>query len=142
MWSPGPLARRRMRWAYALFVAQAVLRIPARTGFSLQVPTCEVKLDLALAALSLTKYAHIVLFGLFFLMTWAVLTGRRRTRFAWAMTATLVMGLVVELEQGATGTGNCRMRDLIPDAAGGLVALALILLSLRASAVIHARRVH
>jgi hypothetical protein len=36
------------------------------------------------------------------------------------------MGLVVELEEGATRTGNCRLTDLLPDLAGALVALLLV----------------
>jgi len=33
----------------------------------------------------------------------------------------MLVGLMVELEQGATGTGNCQLHDLIPDALGVLL---------------------
>jgi hypothetical protein len=41
--------------------------------------------------------------------------------------ATIVFGAVIELEQGATRTGNCELHDLIPDAIGAFVASVLVL---------------
>lgn len=116
-----------IRWAYLIFVVIAVLRIPARTGFQLQTPVCDLTLSLATAALSFTNYAHMILFALFFLITWAQMS-RSPAGFAWATLATLLMGAIVELEQGATRTGNCRARDLIPDALGALLGIGIVLL--------------
>ena len=45
----------------------------------------------------------------------------------WSLAATLLLGLLVELEEGATRTGNCRLTDVLPDAVGGLIAMALVL---------------
>jgi hypothetical protein len=33
----------------------------------------------------------------------------------------LVMGALVEAAEGIAGTGNCRLRDLVPDSAGAVV---------------------
>jgi len=52
--------------------------------------------------------------------------------FALAALATMLVGLMVELEQGATGTGNCQLHDLIPDALGVLLGAFLMLLWWRA----------
>ena len=124
----GIIAMLGKRWAYIAFVSMSVLAIPARTGFRLQWPSCETVLTAQNIALSLTKYAHVVLFGIFFIMTVAQLRGTYASRFAWAALATLVFGAVIELEQGATRTGNCRARDLSPDALGVLLGIAVVML--------------
>jgi len=118
------LALRGVRWAYAIFILLGFIWIPARTGFHLHRPPCETAFDFHLALFSLTKYKHIFLFGVFFLMTWVQL---RRVRYAllWAALATLAMGVLIELEEGATGTGHCAARDLLPDAAGALAGAAV-----------------
>ena len=127
MKEPATCARCWLRWAYAVFLALAVFRIPARTGFVLRPLQCDMRLDVALAAESVAKWSHLVLFAAFFAMTWAVLSIRTWPRFAIAMGATFVLGALVELQQGMTRTGNCRARDLLPDAAGGLTAFIAIL---------------
>jgi VanZ family protein len=38
-----------------------------------------------------------------------------------AAVAVLAMGVYVEVAEGVTGMGHCRLRDLVPDAAGALV---------------------
>ena len=113
------------RWAYAGFLVVAISRIPAHTGFRLQIPHCE-GVSVAGVALSMTKWAHIMLFGWFFLLTAAQFKRRTAGNMAWALIATVVMGLVIELEEGAARTGNCAMRDLFPDLAGGLIGWALV----------------
>ncbi|HSP14926.1 MAG TPA: hypothetical protein VLV78_09255 [Thermoanaerobaculia bacterium] len=114
------LALRGARWAYAVFVILAFVWIPARTGFHLHRPECQMRLSLDLVLFSLTKYKHVFLFGVFFLMTRVQLA---RTRYAplLAAAATLAIGVLIEIEEGATRTGNCAMRDLFPDGAGALV---------------------
>ena len=39
-------------------------------------------------------------------------------------------GIYVEVAEGITGRGHCRLRDLVPDAAGALLG-ALVLVSMR-----------
>jgi hypothetical protein len=76
----------------------------------------------------MTNYAHIVLFAVFFVMTTRQL--RMNTRAAWfcAGIATVVMGALVEGAQAVTGSGHCRVRDLVPDAAGALLGAGLVFL--------------
>ena len=45
----------------------------------------------------------------------------------FALIATLPLGLLVELEEGVTRTGDCRLADLLPDLGGGLIAMSLLL---------------
>ncbi len=52
----------------------------------------------------------------------------RTADFAWAALATIAMGALVEVGQGVSGKGHCRLRDLIPDAAGVLLGSVLVLL--------------
>lgn len=115
------LSLRGVRWAYATFVVLGLLYFPARAGFRLDPTSCQLALDLPLALLSLTNYAHIVLFALFFLMTSAQFRAFDSRTFALAALATLVMGGSVEAAQGISGHGHCRLRDLVPDGAGTLL---------------------
>ena len=39
---------------------------------------------------------------------------------------TLTVGALLELAQGLTGAGHCRLRDLLPDPAGALLGWALL----------------
>jgi hypothetical protein len=52
----------------------------------------------------------------------------RWSGFAWAGVACIIMGLLVELAEGFSGKGHCRMRDLVPDSAGILLGAAIVLL--------------
>src|SRR5512140_3822958 len=113
-------ALRGARWAYAVFIVLAFVWIPARTGFRLHRPPCDFDVTPDFSLASLLKYKHVVLFGIFFLMTRVQLA---RTRYASviAAAATLAVGVLIELEEGATGTGYCKLVDLLPDALGALV---------------------
>lgn len=135
----GVLAFFRQRWAYALFVLLSLAYIPARTGFQLQTPQCEGVPSLGLALFSLTNYAHIVLFSVFFLMTVMQFPVRNGTALGWAALATLVMGALVELAEGATRTGHCRLRDLVPDTAGAALGAVAILASQQIAGLISSR---
>jgi hypothetical protein len=64
---------------------------------------------------SLQNYNHIVLFAIFTLMTLAQFRKEGPQRFALTLSAVLLMGVVVEVEQALFGRGHCRVRDLIPD---------------------------
>jgi catechol 2,3-dioxygenase-like lactoylglutathione lyase family enzyme len=112
------LSLRGVRWAYATFILLSLLYFPAKTGFRLNPTACQLALDLPLALFSLTNYAHVVLFALFFLMTSAQFRAFGAGVLAWAALATLAMGAAVEAAQGISGWGHCRLRDLVPDGAG------------------------
>ncbi|PYQ60366.1 MAG: hypothetical protein DMF58_08470 [Acidobacteria bacterium] len=117
-------ALRGARWAYTIFVILAFVWIPARTGFHLHRPPCEIRFTFDLALNSLMKYKHITLWGAFFLMTWVQF---RRNRYALliAAIATIAVGILIELEEGATGTGYCRATDLMPDVVGALIGAVI-----------------
>ena len=117
---------RLSRIAYGLFIVLGLLYFPEKAGFQVTSPICEWKFDLALAVHSLTNYRHIILFTFFFLLTYAQLPGVRGA-LIWSAAASMTMGLLVELAQGTTGEGHCRMRDLIPDAVGALAGATLVL---------------
>ena len=130
------LLLRRTRWArpslwasrfgYAVLVLQAPAYFLAKSGFTVSSPVCRWTFGIALATHSLTNYPHIILFTLFFLLTYVQLPGNPKA-VIWSIAATLAMGLLVELAQGATGQGNCRMRDLIPDLAGALIGCVVVM---------------
>ena len=117
-------ALRGARWAYAIFILLGLFWIPGRTGFHLHRPPCHLELNLDLALYSMRKYKHIFFFGMFSLMTYAQMP-KARYAFLWAALATMAMGVLIELEEGATGTGTCNARDLVPNAAGVLIAEAI-----------------
>jgi VanZ family protein len=85
-----------------------------------------MRLTMEKIGLSLTKVPHVVLFGFFFLVTAAQFDRIDRRTLAWSGLATLVMGLLVELEEGATRTGNCRLTDVLPDILGALIVGAVL----------------
>lgn len=117
-------ALRGARWAYAIFLVLALVWIPARTGFRLHRPPCQMQFTVDLVRNSLSKYKHIFLWGAFFLMTWVQV---RRSRYGLliAAVATIAVGILIELEEGATGTGMCRATDLLPDAVGAMIGAVI-----------------
>ncbi|MDQ2855910.1 MAG: hypothetical protein M3R68_06255, partial [Acidobacteriota bacterium] len=121
------LSLRGVRWAYVTFVVLGLLYFPVSVGFRLNPQPCEGIPDFALAIFSLTNYPHIVLFTLFFLMTRAQFRTYNWSVFAWAALAGIVMGALVEIAEGISGSGHCRLRDLIPDAAGILLGSVIVL---------------
>ena len=128
----GVLSLRGVRWAFVAFAVLGLLYFPAKSGFRLDPDPCQLIFGVSLAIHSLTNYGHIVLFALFFVMASAQFRAPDRRAFAWSAAATIVMGALVEVAQGATGEGNCRARDLIPDALGILVGSVIALLLKRA----------
>lgn len=122
------LSLRGMRWAYVTFVLLGLLYFPVSVGFRLNPQPCTLIPSIPLAVHSLTNYRHIVLFVLFFLMTSAQFRMSQWRGYAWAALACMTMGLLVELAQGISGNGHCRMRDLIPDAAGVLLGAGVVFL--------------
>jgi hypothetical protein len=124
----GVLSVRGVRWAYITFVLLGLLYFPASVGFQLDPQPCELTINIPLAIHSLTNYAHIVLFALFFVMTSAQLRMANWSAFAWAAMAATVMGVLIEIDEGVTGKGHCRLRDLIPNAVGILLGTVIVLL--------------
>jgi hypothetical protein len=125
------LSLRGVRWAYVSFIVLGLAYFPMRVGFRFAPHACQLTFDARLAMFSLTNYPHIVLFGLFFMMSTVHFGGRRwadRSAIARAAVVTLIMGVLVELAEGVTGKGNCRLRDLIPDSAGILLGATLMIL--------------
>ena len=122
-----PLALRGHRWAYFAFVVLGLLYFPARVGFHLTPRACELPVDRHLAVVSLTNYAHMLLFAPFFILSLAQFDGGGGWRFVWAFAATIVMGAPVEVAEGVTGSGHCRLRDLIPDGVGAVLGSLLVL---------------
>jgi hypothetical protein len=127
---------RQRRWLYATYMIVAVTRIPARTKFHLVTPVCDTRLTLENASRSMTKVPHMVLFGLFALVTAAQFNRLDRRTIYWSLAATAALGLIVELEEGTTRTGNCRITDVAPDIVGALamlVPLAVVIAAVRAA---------
>jgi hypothetical protein len=122
------LALRGSRWAYAGFVLLSLTSFAARVHFQLEPRACELQFDAGLALFSLTNYWHMVLFGFFYILSYPQFRERGSAAVAWSVGATLVMGALVEMAQGVSGSGHCRARDLIPDLAGALIGAGLVLL--------------
>jgi xanthine/uracil permease len=105
---------------------------PVRVDWHFAPRAYQLTFSPQLAVFSLTNAPHIMLFGLFFMMSAIHLGGRKwttRSALSRAAAVTLVFGTLVEMAEGVTGSGNCRVRDLIPDSAGILCgAIVLILL--------------
>src|SRR3989449_7326235 len=122
------IALRGKRWAYLTFVLLGLLYFPAQTHFRVHAPKCEQLLPtIQVLVLSLHNYAHIALFAGFYWMSW-VQFRRTEARSVWALLATLLVGGLVEIAEGMTGRGHCRLRDLVAGAAGGLGASLLLAL--------------
>src|SRR5467141_1563394 len=122
------IALRGKRWAYFAFVVLGLLYFPAQTHFRVHAPKCEQLLPtIQVLVLSLHNYAYIALFAGFYWMSW-VQFRRADARGVWALLATLLVGALVEIAEGMTmtGRGHCRVRDLVPDAAGALGAALLL----------------
>ena len=101
--------------------------IPARTHFHFHALRCDARFTAANVNAALSKGPHIVLFGSFFLLTAAQFDRIDRRSMAWSLAATLVLGTVVEIEEGLTRTGNCRYTDVLPDLFGGLLVMAALM---------------
>lgn len=123
----GILSLRGARWAYVAFLVLGLLYFPAKAGFRVDSHPCELVFGLPLAAHSLTNYPHIGLFALGFVLASAQFRMTHGSDFVGAASINLAMGALVEVAQGLTGQGHCRVRDLIPDAVGtGLGCIAVL----------------
>lgn len=117
------------RGAYVIFVLWALTRIPSRTNYELVAPSCDLWPAGEDWRGSLTNWPHMILFGLFFFITWLQFRGRPSVRLGAAAAVTLVFSAVIELEQGATRTGNCEIHDLLPNLIGVSMVAAVLLLA-------------
>jgi hypothetical protein len=137
----GALVTPRLRWrraAFVGFVALGLASFALRAGWPakpLAPQACEGVVGSALAVHSFRNTPHILLFAVCFLIAraqfrWTGADGRSSQRAgAGAFGITMVIGALLELAQGATGAGHCRLRDLLPDAAGALLGWAMVLAS-------------
>lgn len=119
---------RASRWTYCIVVPLSLLYFPFKSGFRVRPVACEWTFGWDLAIQSFRNIPHIVMFAVFFLLTWAQLPNKK-TAVLWSAVACFVMGFLVEVAEGATGIHNCRMRDLIPDMAGAAVGAVVILVA-------------
>lgn len=115
------------RWAYFTTIVLGCLFFLVRVNFHLNPTACQITFDIPLAVHSLTNYKHIILFAVFFLMTRRQIHKTGYAGFGWAALGTVAFGLIVELLEGLTGDGHCRMRDLVPDLAGVLLGQVVFL---------------
>ncbi len=134
----GPPALLASRIAFGVFVVAGLAYFPYKAGWNLQPIECEWTFDAALAVHSMANVPHIVLFAIFFPLTYAQLPGIRRA-LAWSFAACLAMGFLVEIAQGLTGVHHCRMRNLIPNTAGALIGAVLVVAGRKAVALARAR---
>lgn len=130
----------RRRAAFAGFVALGLCSFPLRAGWPgtpLSPRACEGMVGRELALYSFHNTPHIVLFALCFLLARRQLSRPEPGRGGWwragagAFLVTLAIGALVELAEGASGAGHCRLRDLLPDAAGALLGWVML-------AIVHA----
>ena len=121
---------RGARWAYAAFLGLTLLYFPQKGGFDFQPPACSAALGQELFVTSATNYSHIVLFALFFLISYGHFAKSRARSWpplAVAAAATLIMSAVIEVLQGMSNTGNCELRDVIPDVIGMSLGIGVVL---------------
>lgn len=119
-------ALRWRRAAFAAFLALGLLSFPVRAGWpdaALAPRACEGVVSMGLALHSFRNVPHLALFPLLFLLARRQFTGPHAGIFAFG--TTLAFGAALELAQGLSGAGHCRLRDLLPDAAGALAGWGL-----------------
>jgi hypothetical protein len=122
------LAVRGRRWAYVAFMILGFLYFPIKSHFTFDSHfPCELTFGLPLAIHSLRNFPHIILFAVGFVLTAAQFRLSKWLDYAWAATIIITFGLLVEILEGVTRQGNCRMRDLIPDAVGSLVGAVIVI---------------
>ena len=122
----GLLAFLGIRPAYVTYIVLSLLYFPLQVGFVFHPRACQMAISPALALEALTNWGHVMLFGIFYVMTLAQFRRRNVAAFAWSALIVMTMGALVEVAEGVTGGRNCRLRDLVPDAAGAVLAMAVL----------------
>jgi len=120
------LAIRGARWAYVGLVMWILLHPPASVGFHMHPKACELTVNLPLALHSLSNYPHMILFGIFFLVTTIHFHFTGWQSLAWSIGLTVAMGAGMEMAQGLSGTHHCKAIDLVPDFIGALLGLVVV----------------
>ena len=115
------------RWVYGIVFPLSLLYFPIKAG-GVRPIQCQWTFDFKMAVYSLGNFPHMIGFAIFFVLTVAQLPNVKRA-IAWAFAASLVLGFLVEIAEGATGIHNCRMRDLIPDMAGACIGALVIVIA-------------
>ena len=122
------LSLRGMRWAYVAFLLLGLLYFPLKSGFRFDPNyPCELTFGAALAMHSLRNVPHIVLFAIGFILTAAQFRLSKWWDFMLAALLMMTVGALVEILEGVTRQGNCRMRDLIPDSVGAALGAIIVL---------------
>ncbi|HET8714005.1 MAG TPA: hypothetical protein VFM23_10035 [Gemmatimonadales bacterium] len=120
------IALRGKRWAYFAFVLLGLAYFPLQPQFRAQIPKCDLLLPTKQVLLhGLQNYVVVALFAGFCWISWAQFR-RARLRSVWAFGTTVVGGALVEVAGSMMKGGHCRLRDLVPAAAGAL-GMALVL---------------
>lgn len=120
------LALLRKRWAYVAFMTLALLRIPLRTGFDFERPVCALTPTRAQVVESFGNTPHVIIFAVLFIVTAVQFRGALARRLGWTTLIALGFGILLELEQTLTRTGNCDLHDLVPNAVGMVIGAVVI----------------
>ena len=126
IWGFALLSIRGTRWAYVAFMLLAFVYFPARVGFQIHPRSCEMAIDLPMIALSLKNSPHIIMLAIFFVITSAQFRMNTGSAYLGAGLLTIAMGTLIEIGEGISGNGHCRLRDLVPDSAGALIGAAVV----------------
>jgi VanZ family protein len=105
-----------------------LLHAPASIGFQMHPKACYLTVNLPLALASLSNYPHMILFGIFFVVTALHFRLSGLQPLAWAIGATVAMGAGMEIAQGLSGTHHCKAIDLTPDFIGAMLGLLIVVL--------------
>jgi hypothetical protein len=118
------------RWAYIAFMVSSFLYFPAQAGFHIDPHSCELLVPAGLALFSFRNYAHEILFSLFFIVSVIHFSHGAPSRWSVLIRAaigSLIYGVIIEVGEGLSGHGHCRLRDLLPDSAGIVVGAMAVL---------------
>ncbi len=117
------------RWAYIAFMLSSFLYFPAQVGLHIDPKSCEMLVPLNLALYSFHNYGHEILFTLFFVVSvihFSRGSDSHRSVLVKSAIGSLLYGLIIEIGEGISGHGHCRLRDLLPDSAGIVAGLMIV----------------
>ena len=106
--------RKVAQIAFAVCTLVALGYTPAQSGAVLRnTAACELSAPLELWWLGLNNPRHIVSYSILCVIA---ATSASTHRLSKAVVSTLVISVLVELEQACLLAGHCRVRDLLPNA--------------------------